>query len=94
MASKQPAKRLLSEAVRKSNLQLLRDTIAAGVGVNQRDSEGVTLLMEAAANRFADGVRELLSAGADPNLKDIEGWSVAEYAVDTEAREVLQALSE
>ena len=41
---------------------------------------GVTALMLAANRGFADIVRSLLAAGADPNARAADGWTALEAA--------------
>ena len=43
-------------------------------------------------NDHYTAVRTLLDAGADPSIKDIDGKSVIEYAIEKDQKEILQRI--
>ena len=59
----------------------------SGAGVNRRNKEGRTALMNAAAADSADAVRLLLEAGADLTLRDAGGHTALWHARHNEADE-------
>mgnify|MGYP001231389612 CR=1 FL=1 len=59
----------------------LDDLLAAGVCVDARGRDGTTGLHDAVRARQHDLLRELLSAGADPNLADVRGWTPLHLAM-------------
>jgi hypothetical protein len=58
--------------------------------INIQDSEGRTLLMEAAANGDVAEVKRLLALGANPALKDADGYSALMHAVSYTGEELAQ----
>lgn len=62
---------------RQSEIERL---LAEGADPNGADEEGLTALMLAAGNGFADGARILLEAGADWRLKSKEGATAEDFA--------------
>lgn len=48
---------------------------------NEADSRGTTLLMTASKNGNLKEVKKLIILGADPNLKDKDGWTALMYAI-------------
>ena len=60
----------------------VHELIAGGVDVNARcDSHGRTPLMQAALHNDRVACDQLLCAGADPNLRDIDGMTALNYAI-------------
>ena len=71
----------LFEAVKNSDIDLVRKILAAGGNVNARDSDGATLLMQAAHLGNLNAVNALIAAGADVNVSDAHGWTALMKAV-------------
>ncbi len=63
----------LIAAVLSWDMIKLRELLAAGTDVNQRDAEGKTALYWAVAKDLDGPINQLLDAGADPNLADADG---------------------
>jgi ankyrin repeat protein len=62
---------ILQEAVESNNLDKVKELIAQGVDVNEKDSYGSTVLSTASANGYTDIVNELLKVnGIDINAQD------------------------
>lgn len=56
--------------------------IASGADVNARcNAQGMTPLMQAARHNDSVACRLLLNAGADPNLRDVNGMTALNYAL-------------
>ena len=56
--------------------------IASGADVNARcNAQGMTPLMQAAQHNDSVACRLLLNAGADPNLRDVNGMTALNYAL-------------
>ena len=56
--------------------------IASGADVNARcNAQGMTPLMQAALHNDSVACRLLLNAGADPNLRDVNGMTALNYAL-------------
>jgi hypothetical protein len=64
------------------------------VDVNGVDNRGTTALMSAAARSHGGVVRRLLSAGADPNLRNVAGCTALTLACRRGHAEVVTALLE
>ncbi len=62
-------------AVKNGDIGLIRQLLDAGAGVNTRDSEGATLLMQAAHLGNVAMVNALIAAGAEVNASDERGWT-------------------
>jgi ankyrin repeat protein len=60
----------LHDAIRSGNVPILKDLIASGIDVNERDSDGYTALNIACGCSNEDMVRVLLEQGADPNISN------------------------
>jgi ankyrin repeat protein len=75
-----------------------RDTLAinsffdAGINPNAQNSEGRTVLINAAARGELDVVNVLLSRGVDVNVKDNRGYTALAHAIEARYPEVEEAL--
>jgi TonB family protein len=70
----------LTQAVASGNVQAVRDLLAEGAPVNGSTSGGQTPLILAVIYGYTDVLRLLLSAGADPQLRDDLGLNAFEWA--------------
>ena len=84
----------LYEAVNSFDASAVASHIAAGADVDSVHAVGYTPLMRAAEIGQADLVRLLLDGGANPNLRDRNGRSAAEIAIEADSVEVIEALLE
>lgn len=62
----------LRSAAKKGDLVKVKEWIAAGADVNDKDADGITPLMEAKTSEI---VKALIEAGADVNAKDKFGYT-------------------
>jgi ankyrin repeat protein len=67
------------EALRQGDTAKLRTAIRAGADVNSRDTDGNTLLMQAAVYATAADLEFLLVHGADANARNKAGCDFADY---------------
>jgi ankyrin repeat protein len=86
-----PKKRLdvipvLTLAVRRGDLEIVRILINAGVSVNDRDESGYTSIMEAIFKKDTDMVDLLIANGADLNVLTLYGESVLSLALEEKNR--------
>ena len=63
------------------------------IGMNSRDEIGGTPLIYASLNGHSQIVTELLEAGADPHLRNLEGWLAIDVARRRGQPEVVGILS-
>ncbi|MDR1124217.1 MAG: ankyrin repeat domain-containing protein [Elusimicrobiota bacterium] len=56
-----------------SNVKEIKKALQSGADVNYKDSIGRTVLWHACFDRKMDIAKELIKAGADPNIKDVNG---------------------
>lgn len=72
---------VLIQAAQSNNYhQTLQALLNAGVKVNVQTKDGLSALMRFAWMGHRDGVRLLLAAGADPTLKNKNGWTAFYFA--------------
>ena len=67
--------------------------LEAKADVNAVNNAGETALMIASRKGFADFVKTLMAAGADPSVRDNKGKTALEYAEDDERTDVIKALT-
>ena len=70
----------MTQAVASGNVQAVRDLLAKGAPVNESTSGGQTPLILAVIYGYTEVLRLLLSAGADPQLRDDLGLNAFEWA--------------
>lgn len=80
--ARKPAKGALMGAAERGEAHTLRDLLARGATVDERDEVGMTPLMAAASKGEDECLKLLIAAGADVNAKDIGGDTVLTIAVD------------
>lgn len=71
---------LLTYAVERGNLELVKRFISAGADVNERPASNLTALMFAAMRGHEAVVEQLLASGADPMIEDSMHWTAAAQA--------------
>jgi hypothetical protein len=71
-------------ATRASDIKMMKVLIKAGVNVDQQDGRGFTALMQAST---PEASRLLLSAGADPSLKNDQGETALQVMKERSKRE-------
>lgn len=62
----------------------------ADVNVQDKDNRKMTMLMEACENDSFEGVKILLEAGANPNLKDEDGETAMQKTKSEEIKKLLK----
>ncbi len=77
---------LLINAVKASNIPLIKKLLASGVNVDERDEEGMTPLMHAPTHQIA---ALLIRHGANVNAKDNEGWTPLMHTEDVKVANLL-----
>jgi Ankyrin repeats (3 copies) len=82
------------QAVRHGDTALIRDLVAHGVDVNERDNEDMTPLHHAAYQGQLAVIEELLNFGADVNAKDLYGYTPLILATRSGKAEVVKLLLE
>ena len=73
--NERPSNERLFEAVNRSDAELVRTLISAGVDVNARDNNDWTAIHLAARQPRLETVLNLISAGADVNARSAGGWT-------------------
>jgi hypothetical protein len=71
---------LIIEAVRKGNIEAVKQHLAAGSDVNAKDDSGWTPLHWAASKVHNKTAKLLIKEGADVNVVNIDGLSPLDYA--------------
>jgi ankyrin repeat protein len=74
-------------------LQFARWTVDHGADVNARGPEGMTALMLAVKRKDEDSIKWLMSAGADPDLKDEKGISARKLVQTKGPKRMLEFLN-
>ena len=73
---------LLNIAARNKNLEIFRLLIASGAQLNlQADDRGTSALLDSVMRKNLDMVKELIKAGADPDIKSKDGQTALVVAV-------------
>ena len=84
---------MLTFASSFGNIQAVEYLIDAGVfSINDQDAKGRTALIAAVEGEWRDLCKLLVEKGADPEIKDIEGRSAIDYAVQQKNNEILDIL--
>ncbi|NJS37463.1 MAG: hypothetical protein HC765_15410 [Brachymonas sp.] len=81
----------LFAAIEAKDAAALRQALAQGAPSNARQADGNPALHQAVIQRWADGVRLLMAAGADAQLKNNQGQSAFDLALNDE--EMLKLLA-
>ncbi len=68
----------LRSAAKKGDLAKVKEWIAAGADVNEKDADGITPLMEAKTSEI---VKALIEAGADVDAKDRFGYTALKLSL-------------
>jgi len=71
----------LVTAASNGNIRKIDELKAQGVNVNYQGKNGITPLMAQAGSLNIEGFKKLLENGADPNMADMEGYSVMNILV-------------
>ena len=82
----------MERAVFSGDLELVRELIRSGVGVNKLTSGGDTLLQLAITRGYKDIALALLEAGAGVHAKDVQGRTALHWACRKEFQEVVEML--
>lgn len=83
---------VLHLAVRAGNLAMVQTLISNGADVNALNTQDETPLMVAAENNQINIAKELLSRGADPELRDFATFTAMAIAVSRGNTEMVQLL--
>ena len=74
---KDPIIKKFVEAVEVGNAIYINELVTNGVNVNTQGINGATPLMYSIVKGNLDGVMRLLDMGAEPNIKDDNGYSAS-----------------
>ncbi len=77
-----PAPQPLLTALQTRDATALRQALAQGISPNARAPDGNPALTQAVIQRWPEGVRILLAAGADRNAKNSKGHTAADVALE------------
>lgn len=89
----QPSLQDLFKAIRSKDVERVEKLLAQGVGVNSRNTFGVTPLMDSLYLDDSSMARLLLRLGANPNAKDVGGNSVLMIAVDNGHLDIVKEIA-
>lgn len=81
---------LLCAAIGNLCNKIVKELIKAGADIEQRDSDGLTPLMNAAYSGDPDIVNTLIKADADVNAKDSDGDNALQYTEDNKILNILK----
>lgn len=79
--SANPQTNILTSAVDEDNLCQVKEIIANGADINDRDADGLTALITASAKSRFSILNELLVLGANPNIGDDDEKTALMYAI-------------
>ncbi len=82
----------LLEAARAGDQKKFVELVEEGAAVNCQDEHGETPLLKAAQGGHADIVRLLIKYGADPRIRNEQGYTAEDCARARNYRDALQAL--
>jgi cytoskeletal protein RodZ len=72
----------LFTAIDQRNAQALRQALSQSISLNARNADGNPALTQAVIQRWAEGVRMLLAAGADKSAKNNKGHTASDVALE------------
>lgn len=79
--SANPQTNMLTNAVDEDNICEVKEIIANGADINERDADGLTALIVASAKSRISILNELLVLGANPNITDDDNKTPLMYAI-------------
>jgi len=85
------AKKELFSASEASDIDKVKELLAAGVGVNAKDKYGLTALHQAAVRGRIEMAKLLIESGADVNVPDSQGRTPLDKAKSEEMKALLRA---
>jgi ankyrin repeat protein len=88
------ARQTLLAAIEAKDAVALRQSLAQGASANTQVADGNLVLHQAVIQRWPEGVRMLLAAGADRSAKNNKGHTAADVALElgyTDMAELLAA---
>jgi uncharacterized protein len=83
----------LFTAVQARDTAALRQTLTQGTSPNARNPDGNPALTQAVIQRWPEGVRVLLAAGADRAAKNLRGHTAADVALELGYAEMAELLA-
>jgi len=92
--TKDDAEELMMIASGLGHVEVIKALLAHGVSANARGIKQRTAIMAAAAFNKPEVAKLLLSSGADPALRDDDGFNAFDIASENDSDDVLQLLSE
>ncbi len=72
----------LFTAIEQRNATALRQALSQGIFPNARSASGNPALTQAVSQRWTEGVRILLAAGADRSVKNLRGHTASDVALE------------
>lgn len=82
------------ELVKNGNLAKFKQILAKKIDINNKDENGMTLLMWACDRGHIDLVKYLVANGCNVNLQDNDGLTCLHYAVSCDRMDVVKSLVE
>lgn len=84
----------LNVAISKGDFGKVQQLVGTGTNVNQKDSSGKTPLMYAVLYKKSEIVTYLIQNGASVRAVDVRGFSVMDYALDSNSEEIVQQIKQ
>lgn len=84
----------LNVAISKGDFGKVQQLVGAGTNVNQKDSSEKTPLMYAVLYKKSEIVTYLIQNGASVRAVDVRGFSVMDYALDSNSEEIVQQIKQ